>query len=427
MKWGRLTAILFFFISVVAFADDQNYQNYVVGEAAAGMGGAYTAFSESSEGTLYNPGGVAFAKHDRISLSANAVRLTMGTLNGAVKVGGVKKNLQLNAIQVIPASSVGLHTFNFKWDKPKNPETKMNAIALSFYYPDLVRYSGKTEISEGGIEGLFTYRIDDSLLLAGPTYSRRINDTIGVGVSVFYAYRKFIRETANLATNGVAFQESFNNDEFTYGGLVEIIGGKWRFAPNWHTGLSLRPPALRLHGSGDAYSATATQAAVSATNPDKNVLKNLDVNLPPPMKVTAGIGYCEENHFAIDGDVSFYFPDTFSAVHDPQGRTTDVTIKQNWILNGNVGGEYWLTPHWPLRAGLFTNFSSAPDLGSAGSNGTKIDYYGSSVSVANVQSNYTTQLGVQMSYGSGKTQVGADINNFSLLHITAMVAGSFQF
>ena len=417
--------LLFFPLSI--FAGDQNYQNYVVGENAAGMGGAYTAFSETADGTFYNPGGIVFSSEDRVSLSANIFRYTKGRIKNGVAVDTVRKDVPLSSINIIPASSVGLYTFDFERDKKKKSDKPWNAFALSFYVPDSVLYSGEVQINEGGLEGLYTYKVDDYMFFIGPSYARRLTDKIGIGASLFYTYRRFNNENFITAKSSTNFVHNYLNNQYNYGGLLAIFGLKWRFSPDWHFGLSVRPSSFRLHGSGDSFRSNATGLGVSGTNPDNSIYQDLRVNLPRPMKVTGGIGFRPNKKLALGGDVSTYLPNDFIAVSDPQGRVGSATLKQEWVFNGNVGVEYRYQNDYPIRTGFFTNFSSAPTLGSTGSNNSKIDYYGGSLSFSVEKERYTSMIGGQVSYGKGNVLVANAINNFSLLHLTLMLGSSFRF
>jgi len=52
-------------------ADNGNYQNYLVGDRAAGMGGAVTASTNNLDACYYNPSGLANVTGSRISLSVS--------------------------------------------------------------------------------------------------------------------------------------------------------------------------------------------------------------------------------------------------------------------------------------------------------------------------------------------------------------------
>jgi len=59
-------------LATQSLADQQHYNNVIIGERAQGMGGAYAGVSDDASGVVYNPGGLAFAQSNDISGSANA-------------------------------------------------------------------------------------------------------------------------------------------------------------------------------------------------------------------------------------------------------------------------------------------------------------------------------------------------------------------
>src|SRR5690349_9357619 len=74
-------------LSNLAQADDSNFRPYIVGARAAGMGGAYTALADDGSGPYYNPGGIAFARHSSLSLSASVYGLVRGSFADALGDG----------------------------------------------------------------------------------------------------------------------------------------------------------------------------------------------------------------------------------------------------------------------------------------------------------------------------------------------------
>ena len=53
-------------------ADQFHYANFLIGERAMGLGGAFTAVADDASGIFYNPAGLGFALNSDISGSANA-------------------------------------------------------------------------------------------------------------------------------------------------------------------------------------------------------------------------------------------------------------------------------------------------------------------------------------------------------------------
>ena len=50
-------------------AGEANYQPYVVGERAAGMGGAVTATADGMDACFYNPAGLGYETRDSLSVN----------------------------------------------------------------------------------------------------------------------------------------------------------------------------------------------------------------------------------------------------------------------------------------------------------------------------------------------------------------------
>ena len=61
-------ALVWLGASALALADDGHYQNFLVGERAAGMGGAFTAIANDPSGTYYNPAGLVDIKSNASNL-----------------------------------------------------------------------------------------------------------------------------------------------------------------------------------------------------------------------------------------------------------------------------------------------------------------------------------------------------------------------
>ena len=67
-----LVLVLFFLMCGSSFADEFHYNNFLIGDRASGMGGAYTAVSDDPTGLYYNPAGIVYATGKNLSASVNA-------------------------------------------------------------------------------------------------------------------------------------------------------------------------------------------------------------------------------------------------------------------------------------------------------------------------------------------------------------------
>ena len=65
----RMTGLIAVCSAAGAWAGEANYQPYVVGERAAGMGGAVAATADGMDACFYNPAGLGHETRDSISVN----------------------------------------------------------------------------------------------------------------------------------------------------------------------------------------------------------------------------------------------------------------------------------------------------------------------------------------------------------------------
>ncbi len=83
-----------------AFADMGNYQNYIVGNRAAGMGGAVVAGSNDIDSAYYNPAGLAHVDGHQLSLSASLYGIYRVSVSDGI---GPDESYRARAFESIPS------------------------------------------------------------------------------------------------------------------------------------------------------------------------------------------------------------------------------------------------------------------------------------------------------------------------------------
>jgi hypothetical protein len=83
------------------------------------------------------------------------------------------------------------------------------------------------------------------------------------------------------------------------------------------------------------------------------------------------------------------------------------TIEREPVVNASLGGEYVVAGKVPIRAGFFTNFSSAPEVAAADEiQLPHVDMYGITASVGYLsKSDFEVSGGVLYTFGSGSYAV----------------------
>jgi len=107
MTTRRVSAVVLLLAAASARAQgiESNFQPYIVGGRAAGMGGAFTALSDDGSGGYHNPGGLAFTRTSSLSFSVNAYGVVGGTVKDALGDGNDFVYRDLN---VIPVATSGI-------------------------------------------------------------------------------------------------------------------------------------------------------------------------------------------------------------------------------------------------------------------------------------------------------------------------------
>ncbi len=387
-------------------ADDQNYQTYPLGEQAAGMGGAYTALSETPDGTFYNPSGISRSSHTTISVSATAFRWTVGSIANAIALSPTSRtNYSVSSTQIIPTSTVFLQKLKHK-----------DAFAFSIYLPDSVSFVGNKDLSSI----FFSQELANQTLWIGPSYGRAITDRLLLGGSLFFLTRTF-RQDLYARVVGPPVTQVFESLNANYNAILPTLGIKYDLTDRFKIGATLRPYySIRISGTGES---------VVSTSSSNTRLEGLSFDSPTPIRSDIGVAYEIPGKWILSSDVSINLPHTFTQLHDPQGRATDAVVQQEWTFNGAIGTEYYLGKNWPMRFGFFTDLSSAPALKSSDPTiKTRINNLGWTLTMGYLTEHSTLSLGTQYSLGLGKaTNPTGEPVSFTLHNLNLIFAGSYRF
>ncbi len=403
-KWiGRFVAafIPLVICSPILYGDDGNYQNYIVGERAAGMGGAVTASCQALEAAYFNPSGLGFVEASRLSLSASLY----GWYRADVKEGlGSGENYSANEFESIPSTFGSILNLSEEF-----------TVAFSAFVPDQINYNLQEtfERRPGGIPGIFksdyySQTLDDQQMWIGPSLGWRIDERLSIGGSVFLVYRTLVnkQQWTYLLTSGpdneiTSVSARIYNIDYSNYGLLGVFGAQYVLGDHILLGLSLQTPSLNLTGDGELlYTVSHTDEETVVHADDMKSRYKL------PTKVTIGAAWRKEGTCLLEADLSYHFPTSYNALSGDDvwtGEPITTTVRRKPVINVNLGGEYYVIEDYPVRLGFFTNLSSAPTPEPAHGGTEKVDMYGLTASVGNEAEHTTINLGVNYVWGSGST------------------------
>lgn len=319
-----------------------NYNSILIGDQAAGMGGAYTALnSDASALAYYNPAGLAFLQGHSFS-AAVGIYKKFDTNFGAEE-DFTKAPLRINQgfFRAIPSSTGNV----FKKDDL--------TMAFSIVVPDFDNYKGDLRANA---ENTTTLSYIDESLWVGAAAAKKISDTESVGLTLYYTARSYTRSLNDRSFPNATEAILFNSEKtLIENAVVAILGYHSQLSEAWSFGASLRTPSLPVKGQGSYFSSrvnTTPYAVTQVNRPDEKSNVNI------PAKLSVGMAYRESDDLIVSADASFYQAMEYTDFNDPAIATH---WKHRSIWNLALGAEKKILSWLKIRAGGFTNFSSHPD------------------------------------------------------------------
>lgn len=459
---GLLWLVLLLLIPAAGRADDNHYQNFLVGDRAAGMGGAFTAISDDSSGGFYNPAGLAEAPHSSVSLSA-AVYGYASRLYGMEQYSFESDN---SSFISYPTTAAWIQRVR----KGGEDGSGRVQIAVSLVSPqsDASRihtaYEGPlTRIGKSNtayiLDTVGVRITEDDTLWIGVSAAWKIFRHLTVGASVFLTYRTGlyqdhevyisnlyrISNSTDLGAYGLAL---WRDIRLTHFALVGVLGVVVPVTDRLRVGLSFRSPSVQVHGSADLKYFGTVDAETEKIAPRTLDIPDAGFSDRQPLKATVGVAYISRRHWGASVDFTLYGPvgeyhifdlgDADSALSQNAFGRMRMQKKLVWQLN--VGGEYYIGQIVPLRLGFFTNLSSLdpPEECNAGvchdhfnMFTDQVDLFGVSGSVGFELYNVALNLGLSYSTGSrtvtvkeGSTEVQVELGRSFML---VSIGGAFRF
>jgi hypothetical protein len=275
-------------------------------------------------------------------------------------------------------------------------------------------------VVRAGSEAAF-YQLSESdrTLWVGPTYARRFGPDFGIGFSLFYdnrTYSRFAEMASFLASTrpGLPCPGSptacllDSAVDSMVGSLFLRLGALWQVNERWKMGLAFSTPNIHLHGSADLFNAGYSNDSGGALHNVTAVSDQRAYNRRP-FELRIGTSYASGGTLTLAADVSIHGPsrylrvDTAEPIVDPLFARE---VRREPVVNINLGGEVLARPYLPVRFGVYTNFSSAPEIPERTSQAylTRTHMFGGSVSIGYQGESYGLDFGVSVSFGTGVTQ-----------------------
>lgn len=384
-----------------ARATDNNFRPYVLGARAAGMGGAFTALSDDGSGSYYNPGGLAFSTRSSVSLSASVYGIAGGTYEGLFPRN---QDFSYSNPQVFPVSTAAVRKLG-----AVNPDTGVpdQTVFFSVFVPDALRIDDRDTI--GTPYNAFFYAQESQTVWAGGGYAYRMG-RVGFGAVGYVLYgteiNSFDINVANPEDTRSFVIISSRTDTTTIG-FIGGAGVRVDVTDRLRVGASVFSPAVGFGSRGYYAKAAVGEIPGNTTEPRFAAIVNDDLDATPfvPLRVQGGVAWSSPT-LTLSADVTWLGAREAEMNPELADQGLNLNLVRKSVINASLGAEMLVADKYPVRAGLFTDFSAAVDPRGrdAGdvANSQHIDRYGVALSVGHRSTNVVTDVGLNLSYGTGK-------------------------
>ncbi len=391
---GAVFAAAFLFLATFARANEANYQEYIVGDRAAGMGGAACAIAESLDACFFNPAGLARIRHNSVSVSASLYGFDKYGESDSLYPG---EDLSTDSFLTIPSSMGTVIAIGSN-----------SAVAFSVFIPN------KTLISEivafWDQQHFFNFYIDDQTLWVGPSFGFAISPELSFGASLFGVYRTY-SHFESVYLGNYAVSQSYNLKHQNVG-LLSLLGAQYSPDDRWHFGLTCQTPSLNVWGDGK-FEGHYALADDTFSEVEAEYAENMKSDNHIPAEFKAGVAWIKPRHYGAAADVTYHLPTSFARVEGEfkSGKEALLITQRSSVVDMNVGCEYYVRGTYPIRGGFFTSFSSAtdPDIDHP-EYPAQIDLYGVTASVGVEKERITMNIGMSYAFGSGRA-LGWDVED----------------
>ncbi len=406
-----LLGLSLFCCGTVAIADEFHYNNMLIGDRAAGMGGAYTAISDDATGLYYNPAGIVFVGDKNFSASVNAFYSQTKKFDNVIGNKSYERN-----------SSALLANY-FGIVKPFG----RFKVGFSYAVPDAVSENQNqefTSVSDIVNRLIINLSNRDSTYNVGPSIATEINDNLSIGLTL-YGHQRDMQLTVNQFKENRDTTTRWINNYFTLSeaGIKPILGVAWAPAEKVSLGVSMSKTFVL--NSSSTVQVTCWDTGNIGTCPNGAAAPILqrpsfstgNAKREYPTNLAIGAAYFANRDLLISADWSYH-----TAVND--STFGDKVATYNLAL----GTEYYINRKWAVRGGVYTNFANTPNIQAGVTNIEEhVNLYGLSLSLTNFSGSASVTVGGSMNYGTGQAQLveGKGVQNASTLGWLMFLSSSY--
>ena len=368
MKKALLLNLIIIIIQVSLTAQENNYWNIQYGTRSTLLGGAVIGSVSDLSATFYNPGAIALFPDVKFILSAQVYQMDNFTIKDGAAEG---KDLDYSSIVPSPNFVAFDLNFDFLGDDRlafsiltrQNSNLEFSARVIDSL--EVIESSPGKESFAGGINT--EKKFND--VWGGITYSTKLSETIGIGITGYISYRSHKATSLTilqaLQSNGeIASYSNINNYRFNNCRTLLKAGVGLNLDP-LTIGLTVTSPSLNIFGSGSAGTHLFI-SGIDSSRFDSNYQEDIKSKFNSSWAAGLGGAYNFGNvklHLSAewyDAINKYDVLDTEPYVSQSSGKTltNDLSHEAKSVINFGFGLDYFATDSLIFSLSVTSDFSA---------------------------------------------------------------------
>lgn len=440
--------------SGTVLADQYHYKDMLIGDRAAGLGGAFTAIADDASGLYYNPAGVVYSAKPKISGSVNAFNYKTTQYKGISKANpnqewtrtssGMVANY-FGVVQPMGDSSIGFSIAIPNYDLEDQSDSFSNLQASqrlinngATYQSGGNNYTFKANANNAVKQQEIDYNNSDTTTLAGVSFATPITDDFSIGLTLYGYMRKqeltfkqtsLIQGTTDQGGAGTAmnikdsFYQKLQTEEF---GLQPRLGLMWSPIEKLSLGLMIQSTFLLSQSpqgriDNNLCSAEGCFEYDKTTDSYKEITDYLGQEI--------GLKTTRDNDLPVEMNlgVTYFATDALLYTAD-LGYATKTDIYEE-TLNLSGGVEYFFNPTWAISGAAYTN-SANTSSNVAVTGDDHVNLYGASFALARYTKASNITVGLNYAYGSGQANLfdsSTNVQDVTVNNLNLFISTSASF
>lgn len=424
-------------LALPSVAAAQNYREMPIGGRTATMGGAATAAGNDSAMPYLNPAGLAGVPGDIFAISAAVYGYTHRSYQDYFFPSGTppllgyrlrQETFSTSSVSELPSSVMYFRHLSDAEDHVQKRLGVSLVIPAARQIELVASVTGQLENVAGESLETASLTADSRRYYLGPSYAIGWGESFRLGASVYAIYSR--SSFATSGTNSISIlggtaTSTYNGQNAQLAdalGATAVVGAQLQVLPKFWVGVGLAAPSLPLTGRVrfTSESGNVTPDPTTGQPQPRSVTTTLDGHYltREPFRFNVGVAYDDRERYSLAADVHYYGSgvrsefDGVKLVEDRWGGelTRRYAVRErgstqmNSVLDFSVGAEVVLRPKVALRAGVFTDLSSMPQLSRRldDVHSLRLDRYGGSLGLGLTFGSFDSTTGVVIARGVGE-------------------------